>query len=302
MEELPFILEQVLNGVVVSAYYLLIALGLSLIFSLGGIVNLAHGAFYALGAYFAVEIERYLGFGGALVLSPILVAMVGIALERTMFRRFYRSDPILGLLLTFGLAMVIEQAIRIVWGAAPLPFRIPSYIQGQLFVGDMIFPYYRLAMLAVAALAVTGTWLLLNKTSFGRVVKAGVQNPDMVAVLGISLAPIMTAVVALGIGLAGLAGAAEIAGLRGYLTLDLSPGFGYSGIVVAMLAQLHPLGVVAASVFVAAVFVGADAMSRTLAVPNYIAEVLVAVSLLCVLVSSFLVRYRIRRSPVNRRS
>ena len=75
-----------------------------------------------------------------------------------------------------------------------------------MFIGDMIFPYYRLAMLAVAALAVTGTWLLLNKTSFGRVVKAGVQNPDMVAVLGISLAPIMTAVVALGIGLAGLAG------------------------------------------------------------------------------------------------
>ncbi len=123
MEELPFVLEQVVNGVVVSAYYLLIALGLSLIFSLGGIVNLAHGAFYALGAYFAVEIERYLGFGGALILSPILVAGIGIALERTMFQRFYRSDPILGLLLTFGLAMVIEQTIRIVWGAAPCPSR-----------------------------------------------------------------------------------------------------------------------------------------------------------------------------------
>ena len=123
MEELPFVLEQVVNGVVVSAYYLLIALGLSLIFSLGGIVNLAHGAFYALGAYFAVEIQRYLGFGGALILSPILVAGIGIALERTMFRRFYRSDPILGLLLTFGLAMVIEQTIRIVWGAAPCPSR-----------------------------------------------------------------------------------------------------------------------------------------------------------------------------------
>ena len=197
LEELPFVLEQVVNGVVVSAYYLLIALGLSLIFSLGGIVNLAHGAFYALGAYFAVEIERYLGFGGALILSPILVAGIGIALERTMFRRFYRSDPILGLLLTFGLAMVIEQTIRIVWGAAPLPFQIPDFIRGQLFVGDMIFPYYRLAMLAVAVLAVSGTWVLLNKTSFGRVVKAGVQNPDMVAVLGISLAPIMTAVVAM---------------------------------------------------------------------------------------------------------
>src|SRR5687768_204485 len=85
LEDLPFILEQVVNGVVVSAYYLLIALGLSLIFSLGGIVNLAHGAFYALGAYFAFEIQRYLGFGGALILSPILVAGIGIALERTMF-------------------------------------------------------------------------------------------------------------------------------------------------------------------------------------------------------------------------
>jgi branched-chain amino acid transport system permease protein len=206
MEELAFVLEQVLNGVVVSAYYLLIALGLSLIFSLGGIVNLAHGAFYALGAYLAIVIERYLGFGGALVLSPVLVAGIGIALERTMFRRFYRSDPILGLLLTFGLAMVIEQAIRIIWGAAPLPFQIPPFIRGQLIVGDLIFPYYRLGMLAIAALAVAATWLLLNRTSFGRVVKAGVQNPDMVAVLGISLAPIMTAVVALGIGLAALAG------------------------------------------------------------------------------------------------
>ncbi|WP_207480365.1 branched-chain amino acid ABC transporter permease [Arenibaculum pallidiluteum] len=206
MEEFIFVFEQVLNGVVVSAYYLLIALGLSLIFSLGGIVNLAHGAFYALGAYFAVEIAQRLGFTGALVLSPVLVALIGIALERTMFRRFYRSDPILGLLLTFGLAMVIEQGIRILWGAAPLPFQIPDFIRGQLFVGDLIFPYYRLAMLAVATLAVAATWLLLNRTSFGRVVKAGVQNPDMVAVLGISLAPVMSAVVALGIGLAGLAG------------------------------------------------------------------------------------------------
>src|SRR5690242_9456392 len=179
LEVLPFILARGANGVVVSAYYLLIAPGLSLIFSLGGIVNLAHGAFYALGAYFAFEIQRYLGFAGALILSPVLVAAIGIVLERTMFRRFYRSDPILGLLLTFGLAMVIEQTIRIVWGAAPLPFQIPDFIRGQMFIGDMIFPYYRLAMLAVAALAVTGTWLLLNKTSFGRVVKAGVQNPDM---------------------------------------------------------------------------------------------------------------------------
>ena len=102
------ILEQVLNGLLVGAYYLLIALGLSLIFSLGGLVNLAHGAFYSLGAYFAVKLVDVLGFGGVLVASPVLVALIGLVVERFLFRRFYREDPALGLLMTFGLAMVAD--------------------------------------------------------------------------------------------------------------------------------------------------------------------------------------------------
>src|SRR5580765_6152599 len=96
------VIEQVLNGLLAGAYYLLIALGLSLIFSLGGLVNLAHGAFYALGAYFAVKLAGMLGFAGVLVVSPVLVAVVGLVIERLLFRRFYRQDPALGLLLTFG--------------------------------------------------------------------------------------------------------------------------------------------------------------------------------------------------------
>ena len=99
-----FLLEQVVNGLVLGGYYLLIALGLSLIFSVGGIVNLAHGAFYALGAYVSVEITKYLGFGPAVVLSPIAVALLGILFERFILRRFYTADPILSLLVTFGLA------------------------------------------------------------------------------------------------------------------------------------------------------------------------------------------------------
>jgi simple sugar transport system permease protein len=95
-------------------------------------------------------------------------------------------------------------------------------------------------------------------------------------------------------GLAGLAGVSEVAGLKGYLTLDLSPGFGYTGIVVAMLAQLHPLGVIAAALFIAGIYVGADTMSRSLGVPTYLADVIVATSLLCMLVSVFLTRYRLR--------
>src|SRR5829696_2011008 len=117
--QLVFLLEQVLNGLLVGAYYLLIALGLSLIFSLGGIVNLAHGGFYAIGAYLAVLLAPRIGFAGAFVAAPILVAAIGIAFERLFFRRFYRSDPILSLLLTFGLAMVIEQSLRILFGGAP---------------------------------------------------------------------------------------------------------------------------------------------------------------------------------------
>ena len=102
------ILEQIINGLLVGSYYIVLALGLSLIFSLGGVVNLAHGAFYALGAYLAVEVSKHLGFSGAVLLSPVGVALVGILIERFFFRRLYREDPMLGLLFTFGLALTAE--------------------------------------------------------------------------------------------------------------------------------------------------------------------------------------------------
>jgi len=200
------ILEQVINGLLAGAYYLLIALGLSLIFSLGGLVNLAHGAFYALGAYLAIVLAEHVGFAGAFVLSPLAVALIGLLIERFLFRRFYREDPALGLLLTFGLAMVAEQSLRWVFGAAPIPFSIPPALKGQILVGDFIYSRYRLLMLAVAATAVAALWYLLQRTPFGRVVRAGVQNPDMVAALGISLAPYMASIVGVSVGLAALAG------------------------------------------------------------------------------------------------
>jgi branched-chain amino acid transport system permease protein len=201
-----FLLEQVVNGLVLGGYYLLIALGLSLIFSVGGIVNLAHGAFYALGAYIAVEIGKLLGFGAAVVLSPVAVALLGVLFERFILRRFYTADPILGLLVTFGLAMVAEQAIRMIWGAAPIPVSMPQALKGSVTLGNFLFSRYRLMLLAIVALILAGLWLLLHKTSFGRVVRAGIQRPDMVAALGIRLQPYMTAIVMLGVGMAALGG------------------------------------------------------------------------------------------------
>ena len=207
MQQFLFLLEQVVNGLVLGGYYLLIALGLSLIFSVGGVVNLAHGAFYALGAYAAVEIAQHLGFGPAVVLSPLAVAMLGILFERFLLRRFYTADPILSLLVTFGLAMVAEQMIRILWGAAPLPASMPAGFKGQVMLGDFMFSRYRLLLLAVVAAVLAGIWFLLHRTSFGRVVRAGIQRPDMVAALGIRLQPYMTTIVVLGVGMAALGGA-----------------------------------------------------------------------------------------------
>ena len=207
MQEFAFFFEQVVNGLVLGGYYLLIALGLSLIFSVGGVVNLAHGAFYALGAYLSVEVGKHVGFGPAAAISPVLVALLGILFERFILRRFYREDPILSLLVTFGLAMVGEQAIRMIWGAAPLSVTMPAAIKGSIIVGDFLFSRYRLLMLAIVAVVLLGIWLLLNKTAFGRVVRAGIQQPDMVAALGIRLQPYMTAVVMLGVGVAALGGA-----------------------------------------------------------------------------------------------
>lgn len=199
-------IQQVLNGLLDGVYYLLIALGLSLIFSLGGIINLAHGAFYAIGAYLTLVLAPHLGFGGALVLSPAIVAILGVVIERTLFTRFYRIDPLYSLLLTFGLAMVAEQGLRMIFGAAPLSYSIPGFLRGQLIVGDFIYSWYRTFLLGIATLCVGALWLLLERTSFGRVVRAGVQDPDMVGALGISLRPYLSAVAAIGIGLAGLAG------------------------------------------------------------------------------------------------
>ena len=211
-----FLIEQVINGLLVGSYYIVLALGLSLIFSLGGVVNLAHGAFYAVGAYLAVEIQKQLGFSGAMVLSPISVALIGVLIERFFFRRLYREDPMLGLLFTFGLAMTAEQSLRLIWGTSGLPFPIPEALRGQLFLGEFIYSYYRLTVLAVSAAAVTGCWLLLNKTPFGMIVRAGTRDPEMVRALGINLRPTLTAVFALGVGLAGLAGvmSAPLAGVQ----------------------------------------------------------------------------------------
>jgi branched-chain amino acid transport system permease protein len=170
-------------------------------------------------------------------------------MERVLFRRFYRADPILSLLLTFGLAMVAEQGLRMIFGAPPLPFSIPTALRGQIFVGDFVLSRYRLTILAIVVAVVVALWVLLRRTSFGRVVQAGVQNPDMVGALGISLKPYMASVVALGVGLAALAGVvlAPIAGVHPAMGAEVLTG----AFVVVVIGGLGSFwGVIAAAAIV----------------------------------------------------
>ena len=200
------LLEQILNGLLVGTYYTLLALGLSIIFSLGGVVNLAHGAFYAVGAYLIVFLSELIGFPVAFVVTPILVGMIGIIVETFFLRRLYTKDPILTLLFTFGLAMSAEQVLRLSFGASGIPFSIPEFLSGQLHLGSFIYSYYRLAILAVTTVSIGGLWLLFNKTSFGLIMRAGVADSEMVRAMGISIKPIMSLVFAIGVGLAAVAG------------------------------------------------------------------------------------------------
>jgi simple sugar transport system permease protein len=162
--------------------------------------------------------------------------------------------------------------------------QLPKLIQGKrLHLGFII-----------AVLAALAVWIIDARSALGYEMRAVGHNARAAAFAGIPVNRVIAKTALLSGGLAGLAGMSEVTGLKGNLTLDLSPGFGYAGIVVAMLAMLHPLGVIAAAIFVAAVFVGADAMSRTAGVPSYIAQVMVAASLLSMVTAIMLTRYRIR--------
>ena len=147
---------------------------------------------------------------------PVAVALIGVVIERLALRRLYGEDPALGLLFTFGLAMVVEQSLRLIWGVSGLPFAIPEALRGQVFLGEFIYSRFRLTVLAVAAFTVLACWLLLNKTAFGLIVRAGTRDPDMVRALGINLQPVLTMIFALGVALAALAGvmSAPLAGVQ----------------------------------------------------------------------------------------
>jgi len=208
--------EFLLNGLVLGALYVLMALGLSIIFGMVGVINFAHGALFTLGAYAAYQLQGALGFSGALVAAPVAVGLLGMLIEATLLRRLYLQDPLQGLLLTFGLAMVLEQGIRLVWGLSPKQFDVPAGFAGVVQLGTLTYSKYRSFILLTVVLLIAGLALFLQKTPVGIIVRAGSRDPMMVRLLGISLTPVLTLVFGLGTAFAALAGvlSAPLAGVQ----------------------------------------------------------------------------------------
>ncbi len=200
------LITQLLNGFVLGTLYVLMALGLSIIFGMIGIVNFAHGVLFALGAYLATSTQGALGFGPVLIVSPFLVALIGMAIEAFLLRRIYTGDPTLGLLLTFGIALIIEQGIRFLWGPAGLPFNIPNIFSGLLHIGYIEYSIYRTFILLFTLFLLTVIWFFLEKTPYGRIIRAGSRDPEMVQMMGIDLSNIFTLVFGIGTFMTAVAG------------------------------------------------------------------------------------------------
>ncbi len=239
MEFLINLLPHVVNGVTLGLLFALIALGFMLIVGVMETINLAHGSLFALGMYFALFIvtptlglfpdlqasylalpvgTRYLV---ALFLAPVFVGLFGMLLELCM-RRTYGRDPLYGLLLTFGAALVIEEVIRLVWGSTEKQLPLPETISGAFLVGDLIYSKYRFYASAFAVIAILALWLFIERTPYGAMIKAGAHDSEMVRALGINLSRLRLFVFSLGTALAAVAGVimAPIWGIRPHVGVD----------------------------------------------------------------------------------
>lgn len=202
---LDLVLAQAVNGLVLGFLFVLIAVGLSIIFGMLGIVNFAHGSFFALGAYLAVVLNREFGWGAAL-LAPVIAGALGMLVETVLVRRLYGREPLLGLILTFALALMIEALLQMTFGGAPLALTTPRFLAGFVEFGPVLTTKYRVVVLGATVLALVAFWAFLTYTPFGRIVRAGSRDAEMVGLLGINLPVVFSFVFGIGCLLAGLAG------------------------------------------------------------------------------------------------
>jgi branched-chain amino acid transport system permease protein len=201
-------LGQLLLGLVNGAFYALLSLGLAVIFGLLGIVNFAHGALYMLGAFAAwIMLDKFgLNYWYALVLAPLAVGLLGVVIERLFLRHLYKLDPIYGLLLTFGLALILEGVFREIYGSSGQNYNVPDLLQGATNLGFMILPNYRAWVVLVSLVVCLGTWFLIERTRLGAYLRAGTENAPLLQTFGVNVPVMVMLTYGAGAALAGLAG------------------------------------------------------------------------------------------------
>jgi branched-chain amino acid transport system permease protein len=205
--ELSTLLAQIFTGLVLGMIYILLAIGLSLIFGLMTVVNFAHGALFMLGAYFGVFLLTYTkSFWVALIVAPLMVGALGLLMERFLIRRLYGRSPDDPLLLTFGLSLILVEGVKVFWGKIGLTLDPPRALAGAVDLGFMAFPAYRLFLIAITIAVLIGLYFFLGRTNIGLIIRAGSRDPLMVRALGIDLGRVWLVVFGIGTALAGLAG------------------------------------------------------------------------------------------------
>ena len=205
---LPALAGQLLIGLINGSFYALLSLGLAVIFGLLRVINFAHGAQYMLGAFTAYLLLQHggIGFWPALVVAPIIVAVVSALIERTMLSKLYGLDPLYGLLFTFGLALILEGVFRWQFGAAGQPYAPPTQLAGGVNLGFMFLPIYRGFVIVASLLICLATWFLIEKTRLGAYLRAATENAPLVQAFGVNVPLLLTLTYALGAGLAAIAG------------------------------------------------------------------------------------------------
>ncbi len=227
---LQLVLFNLFNGLIIGAFYVLLALGLSMILNLSNVINFAHGNFLALGGYLAYVLIPYIGFWPSLLIAPLLTGVVGLIIEQTMIRRIYGRDPIYSLLLTFGLAFMIQDACRYIWGVNGLPLATPPSISRPLSTEFFFLTGYRVFVVGIVIVAVAALFMFLRFTRMGMRIRAGVFDLETVSALGINVKLLRSLNFAGGIFLAGLAGV--LAGGQ----IGLNPNMGDSLLLPSFIA------------------------------------------------------------------
>ncbi|MCC7100156.1 MAG: branched-chain amino acid ABC transporter permease [Rubrivivax sp.] len=202
------LMGQLLIGLINGSFYALLSLGLAVIFGLLNIINFAHGAFYMMGAFGAYLLlnKTGLSYWWALLLAPVVVGAIGIVVERTMLARLYKLDHLYGLLLTFGLALMLQGLFRNEFGSTGLPYAIPSQLQGGQNLGFMFLPNYRGWVIVASIVICLATWFVIEHTRLGGYLRAATENPQLVQAFGINVPRMITLTFGFGVGLAALAG------------------------------------------------------------------------------------------------